>query len=207
ASSRTTAARSTWSPPRATAPPSRCCSRSHRCPGRQTLPKRSSRSEVRPVTATLNIQSAADSNQLAAKRPNKILVVDDDRVVLRAVTQILERAGYHVVAIDDAVEALTACKDPSIDAAVLDIKMPNLSGMDLLKAIKADRPEVEVIMMTAFATVDTAVEAVKAGAYDSLTKTFDDIVEVSLTVAKAMERKALKDRTRVLEEALSAKSQ
>ena len=159
------------------------------------------------MTATLNIQSAADSNQLAAKRPNKILVVDDDRVVLRAVTQILERAGYHVVAIDDAVEALTACKDPSIDAAVLDIKMPNLSGMDLLKAIKADRPEVEVIMMTAFATVDTAVEAVKAGAYDYLTKPFDDIDEVSLTVAKAVERKALKDRTRVLEEALSAKSQ
>jgi two-component system response regulator HydG len=141
------------------------------------------------------------------KRQSKILVVDDDRVVLKAVTQILERAGYQVVAIDDAVEALSASKDPSIDAAVLDIKMPNLSGMDLLKAIKAARPDVEVIMMTAFATAETAVAAVKAGAYDYLTKPFENIDEVSLTVAKAVERKALKDRTRVLEEALSAKSQ
>jgi DNA-binding NtrC family response regulator len=141
------------------------------------------------------------------KRTAKILVVDDDKVVLRAVTQILEREGYQVVAIDDAVEGLTASKDPSVDVAVLDIKMPNLSGMDLLRAIKASRPDVEVIMMTAFATVETAVEAVKAGAYDYLTKPFENIDEVSLTVSKAVERKALKDRTRVLEEALTVRSQ
>ncbi|RKH54192.1 sigma-54-dependent Fis family transcriptional regulator [Corallococcus sp. AB049A] len=137
----------------------------------------------------------------------KVLVVDDDSVVLKAVTQILQREGHPVVAIDDAVEGLTAAKDPSIDVVVLDIKMPHLSGMDLLRAIKADRPDVEVIMMTAFATVETAVEAVKAGAYDYLTKPFENIDEVSLTVAKAAERKALKDRTRALEEALTARSQ
>ncbi len=137
----------------------------------------------------------------------KILVVDDDSVVLKAVTQILQREGYQVVSIDDPVEGLAAAKDPSIDVAVLDIKMPNLSGMDLLRAIKVERPEVEVIMMTAFATVETAVEAVKAGAYDYLTKPFENIDEVSLTVAKAAERKALKDRTRALEEALTARSQ
>ena len=91
--------------------------------------------------------------------------------------------------------------------AVLDIRMPHLSGMDLLKAIKQARPDVEVVMMTAFATVETAVEAVKAGAYDYLTKPFANIDEVSLTVAKAAERKALKDRTRVLEEQLTAKGQ
>ncbi|CAM3893769.1 sigma-54-dependent Fis family transcriptional regulator [Corallococcus sp. ZKHCc1 1396] len=137
----------------------------------------------------------------------KVLVVDDDSVVLKAVTQILQREGHPVVAIDDAVEGLAAAKDPSIDVVVLDIKMPHLSGMDLLRAIKADRPDVEVIMMTAFATVETAVEAVKAGAYDYLTKPFENIDEVSLTVAKAAERKSLKDRTRALEEALTARSQ
>lgn len=140
------------------------------------------------------------------KRAAKILVVDDDSVVLKAVTQILQREGYQVVAIDDAVEGLSMAKDPTIDVAMLDIKMPNLSGLDLLKAIKQARPEVEVIMMTAFATVETAVEAVKAGAYDYLTKPFENIDEVSLTVAKAAERKSLKDRTRVLEEALTVKS-
>ena len=125
-----------------------------------------------------------------SKRPGKILVVDDDKVVLRAVTEILQREGYDVVAIDDAVEGLAASKDPTVDVAVLDIRMPHLSGMDLLRAIKQARPDVEVVMMTAFATVETAVEAVKAGAYDYLTKPFDNIDEVSLTVAKALERKA-----------------
>src|SRR5262249_26954485 len=106
--------------------------------------------------------------ELMSKRPGKILVVDDDKVVLRAVTEILQREGYTVVAIDDAVEGLAASKDPSVDVAVLDIRMPHLSGMDLLRAIKQARADVEVVMMTAFATVETAVEAVKAGAYDYL---------------------------------------
>src|SRR5216683_3141281 len=122
----------------------------------------------------------------------KVLVVDDDPIVLRAVSEILQREGYEVLAIDDAV---------------LDIKMPNLSGLDLLRALKRARPEVEVIVMTAFATVETAVEAVKAGAYDYLTKPFENIDDLSLTVAKAAERKALKDRARVLEEALTARDQ
>lgn len=140
-------------------------------------------------------------------RRAKILVVDDDPVVLKAVTSILQRESYQVVSIDDAVEGLTAAKDPSIDVAVLDIKMPHLSGMDLLRAIKSERPDVEVIMMTAAPTVETAVEAVKSGAYDYLTKPFENIDEVSLTVAKAAERKALKDRTRALEEALTVRTQ
>ncbi|HLL56109.1 MAG TPA: sigma-54 dependent transcriptional regulator, partial [Myxococcaceae bacterium] len=140
------------------------------------------------------------------KRAAKVLVVEDDRIVLKAVTQILQREGYTVVAIDDAVEGLAASQDPSVDVALLDIKMPNLSGMDLLKAIKKARPDVEVVMMTAFATVETAVEAVKAGAYDYLTKPFENIDEVTITVSKAAERKALMNRTRVLEEALSTRS-
>ncbi|MGA9524298.1 MAG: sigma-54 dependent transcriptional regulator [Myxococcaceae bacterium] len=143
----------------------------------------------------------------AIQRKPKVLVVDDDKIVLRAVSEILSREGYVVVPVDDAVEGLAAARDPSVDVCVLDIKMPNLSGMDLLKAIKKDRPEVEVVMMTAFATVETAVQAVKAGAYDYLTKPFENIDEVSLTVGKAAERKSLRDRTRVLEEALTAKTQ
>ena len=137
----------------------------------------------------------------------KVLVVDDDKIVLRAASEILSREGYTVVAIDDAVEGLSAAKDPSFDVAVLDIKMPNLSGMDLLKAFKQSRPDVEVIMMTAFATVETAVEAVKAGAYDYLTKPFENIDVLSLAVARAAEKKALRDRTRFLEEALNFKNQ
>jgi DNA-binding NtrC family response regulator len=141
-----------------------------------------------------------------SKRP-KILVVDDDKIVLRAAQEILTREGYQVVAIDEAVEGLAAVKDPSIDLAILDIKMPNLSGMDLLKAFKQSRPDVEVIMMTAFATVETAVEAVKGGAYDYLTKPFESIDVLSLSVRRALEKKSLRDRTRVLEEALVVRDQ
>jgi DNA-binding NtrC family response regulator len=143
----------------------------------------------------------------SAKRPVKVLVVDDDKIVLRAAKEILQRVGYQVLAVDDAVEGLAAVKDPSIDLACLDIKMPNLSGMDLLKACKQSRPDVEVIMMTAFATVETAVEAVKAGAYDYLTKPFENIDVLSMAVSRAAEKKQLRDRTRVLEEALTAKHQ
>ncbi len=146
------------------------------------------------------------SSQPTTKKA-KVLVVDDDKIVLRAASEILSREGYTVVAIDDAVEGLAAAKDPTIDVAVLDIKMPNLSGMDLLKAFKQSRADVEVIMMTAFATVETAVEAVKAGAYDYLTKPFENIDVLSLAVARAAEKKALRDRTRVLEEALNVKHQ
>jgi DNA-binding NtrC family response regulator len=144
---------------------------------------------------------------MSQQRKGKILVVDDDKVVLKAVSEILSRAGHQVVSVDDSVEGLAAAKDPSIDVAVFDIRMPNLTGMDLLRAIKQVRAELEVVMMTAYATVDTAVAAVKAGAYDYLTKPFENIDEVVLTVEKALERKQLKDRTRVLEEALDTKSQ
>jgi DNA-binding NtrC family response regulator len=143
----------------------------------------------------------------SSKRGTKVLVVDDDKIVLRAASEILTREGYSVVAIDDAHEGLAISRDPTIDVALLDIKMPRLSGMELLRAFKQARPDVEVIMMTAFATVETAVEAVKAGAYDYLTKPFENIDDLSLSVAKAAERKALKDRARLLEEALSARNQ
>jgi DNA-binding NtrC family response regulator len=139
-------------------------------------------------------------------KKTRVLVVDDDTIVLRAATDILQGAGYAVVAVDDAVEALAAMKDPTIDVACLDIKMPNLSGMDLLRALKRERPDVEAIMMTAFATVETAVEAVKAGAYDYLTKPFENIDVLSLAVARAVEKKTLRDRTRILAEALVARS-
>ena len=147
------------------------------------------------------------TNPTQQDRKAKVLVVDDDKIVLRAASEILSREGYQVVAIDDAVEGLSACQDPTIDVACLDIKMPNLSGMDLLKAFKQRRPDVEVIMMTAFATVETAVEAVKGGAYDYLTKPFENIDVLSLAVGRAAEKKALRDRTRVLEQALSARDQ
>ncbi|MBX7098174.1 MAG: sigma-54 dependent transcriptional regulator [Myxococcaceae bacterium] len=141
-----------------------------------------------------------------SKKPTRVLIVDDDKIVLRAATEILQRAGCQVVSVDDAVEGLAAVKDPTIDVAVFDMKMPNLSGMDLLKASKQARPEVEVLMMTAYATVETAVEAVKSGAYDYLTKPFENIDVLTLAVQRAAEKKALRDRAQQLEAELQSRT-
>jgi len=144
---------------------------------------------------------------MTAQESTRVLVVDDDKIVLRAVQEILQHNGYHVVTMDDAVEALTTIKDFNMDVAVLDIKMPHLSGMDLLRVLKQTRPDVEVLMMTAHATIKTAVEAVKMGAYDYLTKPFEDIEVLLMSIRRAAEKKALHDRTRELEKALNARNQ
>ncbi len=140
----------------------------------------------------------------ATVKKAKILVVDDDRLVLRAVSETLIRDGYEVVAINDPVEGLAVVKDPSIDAVISDIMMPNLSGLDLLRAFKAAQPEVEVLLMTGNASIETAMEAVRLGAYDYLTKPFERLDDLLSRVAKAVERRTLKKRTQVLEDALVA---
>ena len=137
----------------------------------------------------------------------KIIVVDDDAIVLRAVSEILRRDGHEVVSLNGPLEALNLVKDSTIDVVVSDIRMPVLSGMELLKAFKDARPDVEVVLMTGYGTIETAVEAVKAGAYAYLTKPFERIEDFSLTVAKAIERRSLKKRTQVLEDALSTRSE
>ncbi|MFL5320404.1 MAG: sigma-54-dependent transcriptional regulator [Myxococcaceae bacterium] len=141
----------------------------------------------------------------AAAPKAKLLVVDDDKLVLRAVSEVLKRAGHEVVSMGDPLEALTIAKDPTIDAVVSDVRMPNMSGLDVLKAFKQAQPDVEVILMTGYATVDTAVEAVKAGAFHYLTKPFERIEDLTLVVSNALERRALKQRAERLQTALDAK--
>jgi DNA-binding NtrC family response regulator len=135
----------------------------------------------------------------------KALVLDDDPVVLRAVKEILVREGYQVTALTDPIDALAFAQDSSLDVVITDVKMPNISGLDVLHAFKKAQPDVEVIMMTGFGTVETAVAAVKAGAYDFVTKPFERIEDFALRVAKAVERRTLKRRTQTLEQALDIK--
>jgi two-component system response regulator HydG len=140
-----------------------------------------------------------DSAQPKAAR---VLVVDDEPTLLKALETLLQKKGHEVVALDSPITATQRLATEDFDVALLDIKMPNLSGLELLNAVKHRRPEVEVIMMTGHATVETALAAVKAGAYDYLTKPFDDVELVARSVAKAAERKTLFDRNRQLESQL-----
>jgi two-component system response regulator HydG len=132
-------------------------------------------------------------------KPVRVLVVDDEPTLLKALEALFQSKGYDVVALDSPITAMQRLSAEDFDVAVLDIKMPQLSGLELLTAVKHRRPEVEVIMMTGHATVETALTAVRSGAYDYLTKPFEDVELVARAVAKAAERKELFDRNRRLE--------
>ncbi len=134
--------------------------------------------------------------------PARVLIVDDEPTLLRALESLLQRHGCAVTALESPIVATQRLAQEDFDVALLDIKMPELSGLELLTAVKHRRPEIEVVMMTGHATVETALAALKAGAYDYLTKPFDDVELVARAVSKAAERKMLFDRNRQLEDRL-----
>src|SRR5512142_4454 len=94
----------------------------------------------------------------------RVLVVDDEPVLLKALETLLTKRGHVVTALDSPIVATQRLAQDDFDVALLDVKMPELSGLELLTAVKHRRPEVEVIMMTGHATVETALAAVRAGA-------------------------------------------
>src|SRR5512140_665389 len=123
--------------------------------------------------------------------PIRVLVGDDEPTLLRALEALLRKKGYEVAGLESPIAATQRLAQEDFDVALLDIKMPQLSGLELLNAVKHRRPEIEVIMMTGHATVETALQAVRSGAYDYLTKPFDDVELVARAVAKAAEREGL----------------
>ena len=115
----------------------------------------------------------------------RILVVDDDES-LRRITQLqLEEAGYAVLTASSGDRALQAIEEEAPALVITDLKMPGLSGLEVLKKVRESYPQTTVVMITAFGTVQTAVEAMKAGAYDYITKPID-YEELVLVVNRAM---------------------
>jgi DNA-binding NtrC family response regulator len=117
----------------------------------------------------------------------RILVVDDDESLRRVMQMQLEEAGYEVLAAPQGQDALTLMEDATPALVITDLKMPGISGLDLLRKLREVYPETTVIMVTAFGTVSTAVEAMKAGAYDYISKPVD-YEQLMLVVNRAMER-------------------
>lgn len=124
------------------------------------------------------------------ERKAKILVVDDEPAVCKSCYSILTREGWEVDTVLSAEEALKNMKEKEYDVVVTDMMMPKISGMDLLKTIKQKTPELSVIMITGYATIKTAVMAIKLGAFDYIPKPFTP-EELSSVTARAIERKKL----------------
>jgi two-component system response regulator AtoC len=120
----------------------------------------------------------------------QILVVDDEPNLRRVLSAQLERDGYDVHTAEDGEQALTILKEHHIDLVITDLRMPRIDGMELLRRAQKLDAELPVVMITAHGTVDNAVEALKTGAFDYLTKPFDQI-EVRTIVAKALKTRDL----------------
>lgn len=132
-----------------------------------------------------------------------MLVVDDEKNYQVVLAALLEDEGHEVLTASSGQEALDIIKDSPVDTVLSDIKMPGMSGIELLERIKAFDPDLPVILMTAFAEVDQAVMAMKMGALDHIQKPFDNR-ELSRAIARAVEKRTLIKNIRHLETELGS---
>ena len=132
-----------------------------------------------------------------------ILVAEDEEITLKHLTNTLRAEGYVVDAAKDGSEALKKFESRHPDVVIADIKMPGLSGLELLAKIKDTRPETEVIIMTGFGSIGSAIEAMKKGAYDYITKPFE-LDELVIKVKKISEQKALRRENAALKSFIGA---
>lgn len=133
-----------------------------------------------------------------------ICIVEDEEILRETLKDDLTDAGYSVTAFDHPVKALEYIIKSNVDVIVSDIRLPQMSGLELLPKIKAAKPETFVVMMTAFGTVDSAVEAMKKGAYDYLTKPFDK-EELLIILDRIKELLSLKKQNRNYQTHFSSK--
>ncbi len=131
----------------------------------------------------------------------QVLIVDDEVQLAQAFKKKLEQEGYTVTTASTGAEALPLLREHPFDVAVLDIRLPDVDGVDLLARFKALEPTLEVVMLTGHASVDTAIKSMKSGAYDYLVKPCK-LSELSSVILKAYEKKSLREKNRVLEEHL-----
>ena len=127
----------------------------------------------------------------------RILVVDDEASIRLTLTSMLGHHGYQVLSAERANEALEILKKEDIDVVLADVRMPDMDGIELTRQIIADQTPVTIIVMSAYGSVESAIEAMKAGAYDYITKPFKTD-EVYLTLKKADERESLRKENAAL---------
>jgi DNA-binding NtrC family response regulator len=146
----------------------------------------------------------------AALRPTEnpallnLLIVDDERTVREVAREAALVLGYRAAASDSADQAMRLLESQSIDVVLLDMKMPGAGGLEILRQIKNRRPDIEVIVITGHGTVESAVQAMKAGAYDFMTKPFS-LDQLKLLLERVASHLKLKTENRILREKIKSK--
>ena len=136
--------------------------------------------------------------------PPRVLAVDDEEVVCESIRRVLSEEGYDVTTTTRPREGLELIRKEVFDLLLLDIKMPEVSGIELLREARSASPDTEVIIVTGYATIETAVEAIKLGAFDYLEKPVSP-PQLLVAAARALERKQLLDLTQRLRSELESR--
>lgn len=130
--------------------------------------------------------------------PERIVVIDDDYAMRLSCRQILERSGFEVETFEDGARGLAGVARLRPALVVVDLKMPGLSGLDVIERVQEIDPEIVLVVITGYATINTAVDAMRSGAYDFLPKPFKPD-ELRLVVGRGLERRRLAQKSRELE--------
>ena len=126
----------------------------------------------------------------------RILVVDDEEGIRSFLAEALESEGHQVVQAADGERALRLLAERGFELLITDLKMPGLDGLELMRRVRAEQPELEIVMLTAHGTVETAVEAMKLGAFDYLQKPIDvDVLAEKIKQASAKSRRSRQAET------------
>lgn len=132
----------------------------------------------------------------------KILIIDDEKSIRRALREILEYEKFEVEEAEDGPSGLEKLKEGGFDVALCDIKMPKMDGMEVLEKIQSDNIDVPVVMISGHGNIDTAVEAIKKGAFDFIQKPLD-LNRILVTVRNALDRTTLVQETKVLKQKIT----
>ena len=136
-----------------------------------------------------------------AEDPQTLLIVDDDAAMRQMLASLFSEQGYAVREAATADAAMDLARERDLDAVLSDIRMPGMSGIDMVGELRRVRPDTPIVLMTAFGSIDSAVEAMRAGAFDYITKPFEPEA-VLMTLERALERRALEEENRRLRRAV-----
>ena len=134
----------------------------------------------------------------------RVLVVDDEKSMRDLLAITLQKAGYEVTLAEGGAAAIEAIRRDPFDAIITDLRMPKVDGLQVLRSAKEQSPDTAVIMVTAMASTETAVEAMKLGAYDYITKPFK-VDELQLTIQRALDNQSLVRENRNLRQIVKEK--